>query len=763
MRLSDHLNTTPEDPEDTDHQEKEYKCEKCPKTFNWKSNLIRHQVSHDDSRNYMCENCNKVFTDPSNLQRHIRSQHIGARSHACPDCGKTFATSSGLKQHMHIHSSVKPFRCEVCLKAYTQFSNLCRHKRMHVNCRMQVKCYQCGQSFPTASSLSKHKRFCEGSVLQQDDSVVPEKSNYLQNPELSSNVLKPSPASLPFYHKQLYLNYPPTIMGYPMFSMPPVSPFHSLLPNDRLSTAFNTFHLNQLQTYNNVSGESDLTPHESNYESKDSEISEDQRSDGEDISVSLSEEEEEEEENEQLFDNNNCHLKSDSNTGNIKEPIAFHKRYQQIKNLNLPCQFFPPSNKKLKLEENTSTNDVSSVPFDLSKSSTKKCKSDTKQEIKDFNTELISDEPLDLRVTTSKEVSDISNDKINETETEAMNLKKEPQMTEANGKSLNISSKNNDKSPITATAANVVSSSHQIQQTQNVLPQFSNLLGPPSVSIPYRGPLFNPRFTSGAFNPFGYIPSYFNPGKGILEDMSPLLSRKHKERYSCKFCGKVFPRSANLTRHLRTHTGEQPYKCKYCERSFSISSNLQRHVRNIHNKEKPFKCSLCDRSFGQQTNLDRHLKKHESTLFDASLNEVEEEEEMIEVKDSQITADSPKNNHPALPFTRELRGGEKGQSSESLCSTNSEEDQEMETFSEDGELKGPLVSLETKPESKSIPISSPLSSSLSWKVTTKNTTTAQRLQYQEKGVVSNQGVELTTKTRTEGPYAATGKSYMVMV
>src|SRR5699024_5546364 len=88
--------------------------------------------------------------------------------------------------------------------------------------------------------------------------------------------------------------------------------------------------------------------------------------------------------------------------------------------------------------------------------------------------------------------------------------------------------------------------------------------------------------------------------------------RTGKERYACRFCGKMFPRSANLTRHLRTHTGEQPYKCKYCERSFSISSNLQRHVRNIHNKEKPFKCHLCYRCFGQQTNLDRHLKKHET-------------------------------------------------------------------------------------------------------------------------------------------------------
>ena len=70
----------------------------------------------------------------------------------------------------------------------------------------------------------------------------------------------------------------------------------------------------------------------------------------------------------------------------------------------------------------------------------------------------------------------------------------------------------------------------------------------------------------------------------LLGPAAPFSSGKLKDRYACRYCGKVFPRSANLTRHLRTHTGEQPYKCKYCERQFSISSNLQRHVRNIHNK-----------------------------------------------------------------------------------------------------------------------------------------------------------------------------------
>ncbi|CAF1010245.1 unnamed protein product [Adineta steineri] len=117
--------------------------------------------------------------------------------------------------------------------------------------------------------------------------------------------------------------------------------------------------------------------------------------------------------------------------------------------------------------------------------------------------------------------------------------------------------------------------------------------------------------------------------KNHLNDIlsTPTMTIRSRDRYCCSYCSKTFPRSANLTRHLRTHTGEQPYVCKFCNRSFSISSNLQRHIRNIHKRERPFRCTHCDKCFGQQTNLDRHMKKHLSqssssilSLTDASSN-----------------------------------------------------------------------------------------------------------------------------------------------
>lgn len=175
----------------------------------------------------------QVFTDPSNLQRHIRNRHKGARAFPCIECGKTFATESGRKQHTHIHSSIKPFQCEVCFKAYTQFSNLCRHKRMHVDCRTQIKCQKCGQSFSTVTSLSKHKRFCDTSAGAQTTSNT--HSQLLKSVgSLSSSVIHTSPSPVGSGIPQLSqaMNVPtnPFLMlpGPPPFFPPGFAPYHNL-------------------------------------------------------------------------------------------------------------------------------------------------------------------------------------------------------------------------------------------------------------------------------------------------------------------------------------------------------------------------------------------------------------------------------------------------------------------------------------------------------------------------------------------------------
>jgi hypothetical protein len=141
---------------------------------------------------------------------------------ACPECGKQFSTSSGLKQHMHIHSSVKPFICETCYKAYTQFSNLCRHKRSHMTTNSNsstnsssspsltssgkhskqsnghstgpaasLKCPTCSMCFQSTSLLNKHKKVCASTNGDSSDLVAMNLSNR-SNVNTSNSLILPS-------------------------------------------------------------------------------------------------------------------------------------------------------------------------------------------------------------------------------------------------------------------------------------------------------------------------------------------------------------------------------------------------------------------------------------------------------------------------------------------------------------------------------------------------------------------------------------------
>uniref|UniRef100_T1J1Z7 PR domain zinc finger protein 4 n=1 Tax=Strigamia maritima TaxID=126957 RepID=T1J1Z7_STRMM len=116
-------------------------CDLCGKKFCQPQKLKVHiRRMHSDMsevlKEFQCKSCFKLLGSRAALQRHLKEVHNKDQNIAatCDRCGKTFQNKSNLKIHMLTHSGVKPFRCceSGCTAAFTTKQCLQFHyKKVH--------------------------------------------------------------------------------------------------------------------------------------------------------------------------------------------------------------------------------------------------------------------------------------------------------------------------------------------------------------------------------------------------------------------------------------------------------------------------------------------------------------------------------------------------------------------------------------------------------------------------------------------------------
>lgn len=149
-----------------------YKCIHCCKAFKTSGDLLKHTRTHTGEKLYKCsfEGCDKSFTTNDINKMHMRS-HLNDKRYECGEegCGKKFINQTNLNNHSRIHSGEKPFKCELCQKAFTEYSSLYKH--MNVHKQNYFVCNICPEiRFKKEQALKNHmEKKHKSTVLEQEE------------------------------------------------------------------------------------------------------------------------------------------------------------------------------------------------------------------------------------------------------------------------------------------------------------------------------------------------------------------------------------------------------------------------------------------------------------------------------------------------------------------------------------------------------------------------------------------------------------------
>uniref|UniRef100_A0A8C2XLW5 C2H2-type domain-containing protein n=1 Tax=Cyclopterus lumpus TaxID=8103 RepID=A0A8C2XLW5_CYCLU len=171
-----------------------YNCQVCSIKFSSKSGLLEHQnLLHRNEKLFKCELCVRA-TNPSNPPKtyhcshcnsdfpntisliHVRV-HTGEKPYKCDICGKAFGQAYFLRVHELTHWSVKRYNCTRCEKAFTHYSNAKNHTcrpsgsggGLQPNRRakpaLTYTCHICKNVFDHLQEFNSHMRAHTGAKL----------------------------------------------------------------------------------------------------------------------------------------------------------------------------------------------------------------------------------------------------------------------------------------------------------------------------------------------------------------------------------------------------------------------------------------------------------------------------------------------------------------------------------------------------------------------------------------------------------------------
>lgn len=130
-----------------------FKCHMCPETRVPFIRYRQHLLHHDPRKRYKTDLCGTCGTLTADLKRHVLKHQ--ENQFLCDVCNKTYWSKRNLQEHMRMHIGFKQFVCvfEGCDASYTWRYGLTQHISLRHSTDQLHVCGYCGKKYSLAARL----------------------------------------------------------------------------------------------------------------------------------------------------------------------------------------------------------------------------------------------------------------------------------------------------------------------------------------------------------------------------------------------------------------------------------------------------------------------------------------------------------------------------------------------------------------------------------------------------------------------------------